>query len=163
AHGPRGTSAAIAGIERCMRILHVLDRSLPTIAGYTTRSAAIVEHQAALGLEPVALTSVREGGAETEIHRGVPHHRTPLPDVGGLLAGVPVARETLEMVALGRRVLALHRSSPFDIVHAHSPVLCGLPAHLAARRLGLPSVYEIRALWEDAADQSGRVRRGSAR
>ena len=42
-----------------MRILHVLDRSLPTIAGYTTRSAALLEQQVALGLVPRALTGVR--------------------------------------------------------------------------------------------------------
>jgi PEP-CTERM/exosortase A-associated glycosyltransferase len=146
-----------------MRILHVLDRSLPTVGGYTSRSAALVEHQAALGLSPCVLTGPREPGSETEIIHGVRHHRTFDPDVAGFLHGVPVARETVEMIALGRRLRALHREEPFDLVHAHSPVLCGVPAHVVARRLGLPSVYEIRAFWEDAAEQRGQGRRGSAR
>jgi PEP-CTERM/exosortase A-associated glycosyltransferase len=146
-----------------MRILHVLDRSLPTVAGYTTRSAAIVEHQAALGLSPRVVTGPRQGGGDPEVFRGVPHLRTEPPAGLGALHRAPVAREALEMTALGRRILAVYREAPFDLIHAHSPVLCGLPAHLAARHLGLPSVYEIRAFWEDAAEQQGRGRRGSAR
>ena len=146
-----------------MRILHVLDRSLPTIAGYTSRSAAILEHQAALGLAPRALTSVRQGGGIAEFLHGIEYMRTETPDLLGVLDRAPVAREALEMAALGRRVTAAHRASPVDLIHAHSPILCGIPAHLAARRLGLPSVYEIRAFWEDAAEQRGHGRRGSAR
>ena len=38
-----------------------------------------------------------------------------------------------------------------DILHAHSPVLNGMPALWAAERHGLPLVYEVRSLWEDAA------------
>lgn len=146
-----------------MRVLHVLDRSLPTVAGYTARSAAILEHQAALGLSPRALTGVREGGGEPLTVRGVEYLRTDPLDVLGFLDGAPLAREALEMLALGRRILELGAEGRFDVVHAHSPVLCGVPAHVAARRLGVPSVYEIRALWEDAAEQRGQGRRGSAR
>jgi PEP-CTERM/exosortase A-associated glycosyltransferase len=146
-----------------MRILHVLDRSLPTVAGYTTRSASILEHQAALGMTPRALTGVRQGGGDPEVFHGITYARTEPPNVRGLLDGAPVVREAVEMAALGRRILAEHRADPFDVIHAHSPILCGIPAHLAARRLGIPSVYEVRAFWEDAAEQRGRGRRGSAR
>jgi PEP-CTERM/exosortase A-associated glycosyltransferase len=38
-----------------------------------------------------------------------------------------------------------------DIIHAHSPALCGAAAQRAAAALGVPFVYEIRAFWEDAA------------
>ncbi len=144
-----------------MRVLHVLDRSLPLVAGYTTRAAEILEHQAALGLDPVALTGVRQGGGDaSESIHGVPHHRTPAP---GWPLGTPVLGEAAEMAALGRRILALHREAPVALIHAHSPILCGLPAHAAARRLGVPSVYEIRAFWEDAAEQRAEGPRGRAR
>jgi glycogen synthase len=146
-----------------MRILHVLDRSLPTLAGYTTRSAAILEHQQALGLAPCAVTSVRQGGGETHVANGVAYMRTEPPDVLSLLDRAPIAREIVEMAALGRRVIAIARDAPLDVIHAHSPILAGIPAHLAARRLGLPSVYEIRAFWEDAAEERGQGRRGSLR
>jgi glycogen synthase len=144
-----------------MRVLHVLDRSLPLVAGYTTRAAEILEHQAALGLDPVALTGARQGGpaVPSSIH-GVAHHRTPVPE---RFRGVPLIGEGAEMVALGRRILALHREVPFDVLHAHSPILCGLPAHAVARRLGVPSVYEIRAFWEDAAAELADAGGGRAR
>jgi PEP-CTERM/exosortase A-associated glycosyltransferase len=147
-----------------MRVLHVLDRSLPVVAGYTSRAAAILEHQGALGLEPVALTGLRQGGdGHDERIRGVPHHRTPEPPSMARMQGVPVLGEAAEMAALGTRILALHRQAPFGLIHAHSPILCGLPALAAARRLGVPCVYEIRAFWEDAAEQRGRGRHGSGR
>ena len=143
-----------------MKILHVLDRSLPRVAGYTARAAAVLEHQTMLGLEPVALTSARQDGEPlSERIRGVMHHRTPAPAAWSPLRGVP--SEALEMAALGRRVLAL--GTGVDLIHAHSPIHCGLPAHAAARRLGVPSVYEIRAFWEDAVERPGHGRHGSAR
>jgi PEP-CTERM/exosortase A-associated glycosyltransferase len=147
-----------------MRVLHVLDRSLPVVAGYTSRAAAIFEHQAALGVEPAALTGPRQGGSGSEepIH-GVPHYRTPETASLARLRGVPVLHEAAEMAALHKRIVAVHREAPFDLFHAHSPILCGLPALAAARRLGVPCVYEIRAFWEDAAEQRGRGRHGSAR
>jgi PEP-CTERM/exosortase A-associated glycosyltransferase len=147
-----------------MRVLHVLDRSLPIIFGYTARAAAILEHQRALGLDPLALTSVRqEASVDQEIIGGVAHHRTPAPPLLARVRGAPVIAEGVEMAALGRRILRVHHDAPLDLIHAHSPVLCGLPAHLAARRLEVPSVYEIRAFWEDAAEHRGRGRKGSLR
>jgi PEP-CTERM/exosortase A-associated glycosyltransferase len=148
-----------------VRVLHVLDRSLPIVAGYTARAQAILEQQAALGLEPRALTSVRQGTTDlgTAHIAGATYERTPSPHALVELRGVPALREAFEMLALGGRILAVHREAPVELIHAHSPVLCGLPAAAAARRLGVPVVYEIRAFWEDAAEYSGRGRRGSPR
>ena len=47
------------------------------------------------------------------------------------------------------------------MLHAHSPALCGMAALRAARRAGIPLVYEIRAFWEDAAVGNGTGREGS--
>jgi PEP-CTERM/exosortase A-associated glycosyltransferase len=146
-----------------MKVLHVLDRSLPVVAGYTTRAAAIFEHQALLGIEPVALTGLRQGDAPGETIRGVPHHRTSAPPAIARLRAVPAIGETAEMATVYRRVLGVCAQAPISLIHAHSPVLCGLPALAAARHLGLPVVYEIRAFWEDAAEQRGRGRHGSVR
>src|SRR3546814_3044197 len=44
-----------------------------------------------------------------------------------------------------------------------SPVLGGLAALRVGKRLGIPVLYEIRALWEDAAVGNGTGRAGSAR
>src|SRR3546814_12225626 len=50
-----------------------------------------------------------------------------------------------------------------DVLHAHSPVLNGIPALRTARRHGLPLVYEVRSLWEDAAVDWGTARQGDLR
>ncbi len=48
-----------------------------------------------------------------------------------------------------------------DIVHAHSPVLVGLPAYFIAKWRGLPFVYEVRDLWENASVDRGKFATGS--
>lgn len=50
-----------------------------------------------------------------------------------------------------------------DVLHAHSPALNGVAAHLAAKRFGLPLVYEVRAFWEDAAVDQGTSSEGGLR
>ena len=142
----------------------MLDASLPIVAGYTARAASILETQAALGLEPLALTGLRQASTvDREVVHGILHHRTTVPEGLTSLLEAPVAREALEMALLGRRALQIHRETPLDLLHAHSPVLAGLPSLAVARRLGVPSVYEIRAFWEDAAVDQGKDTEGSAR
>ena len=43
------------------RALHVLDHSLPIGSGYSYRSRSIVTFQKRLGLDPVVLTSPKQG------------------------------------------------------------------------------------------------------
>ena len=57
-------------------------------------------------------------------------------------------------------VIALEKP---DILHAHSPVLNAFPALSAGKRHNLPVVYEVRALWEDAAVDHGTARAGGPR
>jgi PEP-CTERM/exosortase A-associated glycosyltransferase len=77
---------------------------------------------------------------------GLTFHRTP-----GLPKGPPALREWGEIAALERAIRVLAKEWRPDIIHAHSPALCGAAAGRAARALGIPFVYEIRAFWEDAA------------
>ena len=66
-----------------MRVLHVLDHSLPLHSGYTFRTRAILTAQAALGLDVRGITGQRHalsGGSaldEVEIVDGLTFHRTP--------------------------------------------------------------------------------------
>jgi len=43
-----------------------------------------------------------------------------------------------------------------EIIHAHTPFRVGLPALRAARKLGIPFIYEVRGMWEDSAVAQGR-------
>jgi len=72
-------------------------------------------------------------------------------------------REWREVRALADRIEAVAAIWRPDVLHAHSPALCGMAALRAARRLGVPLVYEIRAFWEDAAVGNGTGSAGSWR
>src|SRR5205085_9153067 len=58
--------------------------------------------------------------------------------------------------------VAIRAARP-DIIHAHSPVLIGLPAQRAARKHRIPFVYEIRDLWENASVDRGKFKADSLR
>lgn len=140
-----------------MRVLHVMDVSVPTIAGYTTRSRYMVEAQRTLGLDPIVLTSVRQhnhDGRSMEEIDGIRYYRTLLPSS-------PKRQPALEMYHLRRRIIEVARREMPDLIHGHSSILCGIPSYVAARQLGLPCIYEIRSFWEDAAVTSGTTRERS--
>ena len=143
-----------------MRILHVLDHSLPLHSGYTFRTRAIVKAQQARGWDVGCLTGVRQGAsaAEAETIDGIRFHRTPQP-----AAGPSPLREWREIRALSGRLDALVREWKPDQLHVHSPVLNALAALGVAKRRQVPLVYEIRAFWEDAAVGNGTGSEGSAR
>jgi glycogen(starch) synthase len=147
-----------------MRILHVLDHSLPLHSGYTFRTRAIVTAQMARGLEVACLTGVRQGapgsntGDEPEVIENIPFYRTPMP-----APAVSPLREWREIKALEERLDRLVEEWKPDQLHVHSPVLNALAALRVAKRRGLPLLYEIRAFWEDAAVGNGTGREGSPR
>ncbi len=146
-----------------MRILHILDHSIPLHSGYTFRTAALLRGQRALGWETFHLTSPKQGesAAAEETIDGLNFFRTPLVTGGG--AQFPVLGELALMRALEQRLEEVVDRVHPDIIHAHSPVLNVLPALKVGRRHGLPVVYEIRAFWEDAAVDHGTTTEGSLR
>ncbi|KLE34212.1 TIGR04063 family PEP-CTERM/XrtA system glycosyltransferase [Aurantiacibacter luteus] len=141
-----------------MRILHVLDHSLPLHSGYTFRSRAILKAQQALGMDVRGITGVRhvEPGPAVETVDGLTFHRTT-----ARVEGPAGLKEWREIGALADAVVALAQDWRPDVIHAHSPALDGLAAVRAGRRLGIPVVYEIRAFWEDAAVGNLSGREGS--
>jgi glycogen synthase len=146
-----------------MRILHVLDHSIPLHSGYTFRTASLLREQRALGWETFHITSPKQGAVATpeEDADGLHFYRTPAGT--GPFADLPVGREVALMKALGQRLDQVARLVKPDIIHAHSPVLNALPALKVGRQLGIPVVYEIRAFWEDAAVDHGTTNQGSLR
>ncbi|MGZ8312152.1 MAG: TIGR04063 family PEP-CTERM/XrtA system glycosyltransferase [Allosphingosinicella sp.] len=143
-----------------MRVLHILDHSLPMHSGYAFRTRAIVRAQLAMGWDVACLTGPRHAapGPDPERIDGITFHRTPpLPKLP------PLLREWREVRALRARLDRLVAQWRPDQLHAHSPVLTALAALPVARRRGLPLLYEIRAFWEDASVGNGTGREGSAR
>ncbi|WP_300661375.1 TIGR04063 family PEP-CTERM/XrtA system glycosyltransferase [Hydrogenophaga sp.] len=145
-----------------MRILHVLDHSIPLHSGYTFRTAALLREQRACGWQTFHLTSPKQGAADVseETIDGLHFFRTPTQPSASKL---PVLGELALMSALTNRLQTVVDQVRPDIIHAHSPVLNALPALKVGRRNGIPVVYEIRAFWEDAAVDHGSTREGSLR
>lgn len=146
-----------------MKILHVLDHSLPLHSGYTFRTRAILREQHRLGWRTCHLTSTKQGvtEADEETVDGLHFYRSAARS--RLLQRVPVLNQYAVIRDLRRRLVeVLQREQP-DLVHAHSPCLTGLAALPLTRHAGLPLVYEMRASWEDAAVSHGTTREGSLR
>ena len=144
-----------------MRVLHILDHSIPLHSGYTFRTLSLLREQRRLGWETFHLTSPKHTvpSALEEVVDGWHFFRTPNP--GG--PQVPVLAESALMRATERRLLEVATQLRPDVLHAHSPVLNGLPALRVGKQLGIPVVYEVRAFWEDAAVDHGTTREGSLR
>lgn len=140
------------------RVLHVLDHSLPLHSGYTFRTRAILKSQEAAGLEVRGVTGLRHTGEgpAVETADGLTFHRT-----SGSASGPAGLREWREIARFADSVERVVREWRPDVLHAHSPALCGAAAMKVARRHGIPLVYEIRAFWEDAAVGNGTGREGS--
>jgi PEP-CTERM/exosortase A-associated glycosyltransferase len=146
-----------------MKILHILDHSLPLHSGYAFRTIAILREQRALGWHTVQLTTPKHilAGPPIETVDGWTFHRTS--PLGKLVARLPVLRDLAVIAAMVRRLETLARREQPNILHAHSPALIGIASLIVGRRLGLPTVCEVRGLWEDAAVDHGTTSEGSLR
>ncbi len=58
------------------------------------------------------------------------------------------------------RIIEVAKEENAEIIHAHVPYRVGIPALRAARKLGLPFIYEMRGMWEESAVASGRWKSG---
>ena len=149
-----------------MRILHILDHSLPMHSGYVFRTLAILREQRKLGWETFHLTSPKHTAKNVdtavleETVDGLHFHRTPPAEKSAKLPGLG---EMALMRQLEKRLAEVVDAVQPQIIHAHSPVLNAVPALRVGRRRGIPVVYEVRAFWEDAAVDHGTTTEGSLR
>lgn len=144
-----------------MRVMHILHRSVPGTHGYAVRSKEIVGKQAARGLEPAVITSPSQAPAgeldelRSEVIDGVRYYRS----CGKFLAPhkevhdrspMRSALRILQNVNLLTMTLKVGRMFKPDVIHAHSPFTCGIVGNITGRILGVPTVYEMRGIWEDS-------------
>jgi PEP-CTERM/exosortase A-associated glycosyltransferase len=145
---------------RRLKILHILDHSLPFHSGYALRTYNILRAQARLGWQPVALTSpehnriTQTNETEYETIEGFRYYRSraackELSQMSRTYKDAPVLSRRLgEVVAIEHP----------DILHVHSPVYNAWPVLWIRMRTGIPVVYEVRAFWEDASMGQRRCR-----
>jgi PEP-CTERM/exosortase A-associated glycosyltransferase len=146
-----------------MKILHILDHSIPLHSGYTFRTKAILEQQRKIGWETFHVTSPKHSVATASVEEidGFIFYRSEKPK--GLLSRIPVLNQWTIVQSLEKRLDEIIPEIKPDILHAHSPALNGLAALKAARKHNIPLVYECRAFWEDAAVDHGTAAEGGLR
>ena len=146
-----------------MKILHVLDHSIPLHSGYTFRTCSILNEQAKLGWETSQVTSIKHINPQSdeEVHDNLKFYRTK--NQNGFLSKLPILNQLYVIRTLQKRLTEVIKQEKPDIIHAHSPCLNGIAAINAAKKFSIPVVYEMRASWEDAAVEHGTTTEGSLR
>jgi PEP-CTERM/exosortase A-associated glycosyltransferase len=150
-----------------VKVLHVLETSVPDTGGYTIRARAIVDFQRRAGLDPVVVTSpifpTTDPSVTVEHFDGVAHYRTnhiPAPASARSRLGSYAVRAMM-LRRYKRAVLDIARRERPDVLHAHSSYNNAYAAFPAARELKIPVVYEVRTLWGESAIIEDGLRRNS--
>jgi len=146
-----------------MKILHILDHSIPLHSGYTFRTKAILEEQQKLGWTTLQVTSAKHYIAKDKIEMvdGLTFYRSE--PIKGWLANIPILNQWAIVQSLKKRLDDIILQHKPDILQAHSPALNGWAALKVAKKYNIPLVYECRAFWEDAAVDHGTARKGGLR
>ena len=140
-----------------MKILHVMDHSLPRTDGYTIRAKYMLEAQVGAGHEVTVLTSPSQGGNASDASiNGVHYCRSQY----NKYEKFDVARGAKQLVfgsAIAHAMKNLMAHEQFDLIHAHTPFTIARVALTEARKHKLPFVYEKRNLWEESARARGKT------
>ncbi|WP_286234359.1 TIGR04063 family PEP-CTERM/XrtA system glycosyltransferase [Thalassotalea sediminis] len=144
-----------------MKVLHVLEYSRPNISGYSLRSDAIIRHQRQIGIETQQLTSQRYQDFKNleEDVDGVLYQRTPKST--SLLTKIPFVNYLHHINFLAKRIEKAVLNDKPDVIQTHSPMFNALAAIKVGKKYNIPVTYEVRALWEDAAVDTGKTKEGS--
>lgn len=149
-----------------MRILHVLDHSLPYLSSYSLRSDGILRAQQRLGWQPIVITSPKHERftCAHETIESIDYHRVGWPSFSSSrLQAVPLVKQMACVTALAKEIKRLAVELQVDVIHAHSPSLNGLAAAQAVNAVPTPWVYELRCYEEDTAVERGETRYNSLR
>lgn len=146
-----------------MRILHLLDHSLPLHSGYSFRTHAILKEQKKRGWQTRQITSSKQDHDKNTVVTvdAITYERSTATE--NWRQRLPVFNQLAVSRDLAACAVPLVQDFAPQILHAHSSSLNGLAGITLARRFKLPLVYELRAFWEDAAVDHGTTTEGSAR
>ncbi|CAB3823080.1 D-inositol-3-phosphate glycosyltransferase [Achromobacter animicus] len=137
--------------ERRWKVGYFLHCSYPFhVNGYSRRSEAVCRSLIALGADVLCYTrlgypedrddAIKDGNPPLP-HEFNGYRRMPLRDSRSLTAADYIIRSSDE-------ILNAIRLENLNLVQAPSNYVNALPALLAARKAGIPFVYEVRGLWE---------------
>ena len=134
-----------------MRILHLLNHSLPVQDGYVQRTMGILRAQRSFGWSTVQVTSPKQQKEKNFVDSidGWAFYRTSQSPA--IVQRLPIIGQLASVYTMVRRLRSVIREQQPDIIHVHSPVLNAISALVASNKFRIPVVYEVRAFWEDAA------------
>lgn len=154
-------------INIIMNILHVLDCSIPNVSGYASRSKYIVEFQKKIGITPTVITSPlhKTLANRFELINDIEYYRSTIPPnyFNNVKYKIPFLRQFALVQYLKKEINKIVPLKQISLLHAHSPVLWGLSALAVAKKYKVPLIYEVRALWEDAAVDQEKTKEGDIR
>lgn len=145
-----------------MRILHILDHSVPLQSGYAFRTLSVLKQQRAMGWTTIHLTGAKQGwinDREQDVDGW--HFFRTRPN--RIFSSLPLLRQYSAIQTLTKRLIQVAKLTRPDILHAHSPALNAIATMRVGRLLSIPVVYEVRAFWEDAAVDHGTSTEGGVR
>lgn len=147
-----------------IKVLHVLDHSLPLHSGYTFRTRSILSIQHQMGIQTALVTSCKHAENsqctdKIEQIDGLRFYRT----YPSFLSKLPVINQLDVILTLINRLHTVINIEQPDVIHAHSPCLNGLAALYAGKKHNIPVLYEMRASWEDAAVSHGACQENDLR
>ncbi|SEM87394.1 TIGR04063 family PEP-CTERM/XrtA system glycosyltransferase [Nitrosomonas marina] len=151
-------------MDKEIKVLHVLDHSLPLHSGYTFRTRAILSIQHQMGIQTALVTGSKHSENSRcidaiETVDGLSFYRT----YPSFLNRLPLLNQLDVVLTLIKRIeLVLPIEQP-DVIHAHSPCLNGLAALHIGKKYNIPVLYEMRASWEDAAVSHGTCQENDLR
>ena len=151
-------------MDKDIKVLHVLDHSLPLHSGYTFRTRSILTVQHQMGIQTVLVTGCKHSensqcqDAIEEID-GLTFYRT----YPTFLSKLPVFNQLDVVFTLIQRLKSVIPVERPDVIHAHSPCLNGIAALYVGKKFHIPVLYEMRASWEDAAVSHGVCRENDLR
>jgi len=129
------------------RVMHVVGGSLrATSSSYSRRTHDLASRARELGVDAAVATqmgTVTTDGYSVDSIAGVPYHRIPGPSRGS----IPLD-EWLRLFVT-RLAAVVRKARPAALVPA-SDFVNGVAALAVGRAYGIPVVYDIRGMWEDA-------------
>lgn len=147
---PRQPNSALLSTRR--QVLYCLNQALPHVTnGYATRSQGIAAGLQQSGYHVRAITRPGFPWDSGATNVGKTYHQA---DVGGVsytaISGHDIAKTPLDRYLAQAADIFMQEAlaSNAELIIAASNHTIALPALAAARRLGLPFVYEVRGLWE---------------
>ncbi|MCC3860142.1 glycosyltransferase family 4 protein [Pseudemcibacter aquimaris] len=125
-----------------MRVLHVLERSLPFVNGYTFRAQRLIKALHDNDIETIQVTGIHHDQFQKtkEYVDGVEFERT----AKGInpLVKIPYVDQKIAASKLKKKISKILSSNKVDLIHIHGPAYNGIAAINAAKKHNIPLLYD---------------------